>query len=378
MNINQETILATILLVSGLFFIYPIYLYWKIYKIIKEHKYHYQWILLVLFLFFFMFGYLISAHLIFSNEPSVHPYFIKGLIFVMGMVFVVLTTRIFYYVIKVLINKREALIKSEQKLKSYNVGLEKLVKEKTKKMEQSHKRTQEKTKQLEEMREHMVFIAAHELRSPVTATSWNLQELKRLAEKKDYNRKRFKEIINDITESNLHLSELVNDLLDISRLEQGTFKIKKTEVDLQKLIADLIEELGALADEQGIKVRFKKPASACKIKSDEKRIREILTNLFSNAVKYNLPDGHVDITLADHNKTVQISLADSGIGIAKKDVKKLFNKFSRLDNDATRDIKGTGLGLYISRHLAKKLGGDISVSSPGSNQGTTFILSLKK
>lgn len=371
-------ILVIVLIVSGLIFIYPIYLYWKIYKVIKEHNYHHQWILLVLFLFFFLFGYLITANSIMSKNETASHQILEGFIFVMGMLFVILTTRVSYYVIKALIDKRTALAKAQQKMKKQNQHLEKLVAERTQKLEQSHQRAQERSKQLQEMREHLVFIAAHELRSPVTAISWNLQELEKLIKKKDYNTRVFNEIIADITSSNLHLSELVNDLLDISRLEQGTFKFRKTVFDLGKMISSLINELSTLAQEKGVKVNFRQPKTAIKIKSDQQRVREILTNLFNNAIKYNLPGGFVDIAIGENRDKIKIAVSDSGIGIANQDQKKLFKKFSRLDNEITRNVKGTGLGLYISRHLAKKLGGDISVKSAGRNQGSTFTLTLRK
>ena len=244
------------------------------------------------------------------------------------------------------------------------------------------------TKEKAEEREQAEFIstASHEMRTPVASIEGYLglalnPATAQIDEKaRDY--------INKAHESAQHLGRLFSDLLDVSKAEDGRLSNKPKVTDVVQFTHDIIEGLRPQAEAKGLRMLFKPlPNDDARegertlspvffVNVDNDHLREITANLVENAIKYT-PKGDITIDVTGDNDHVVISVADSGIGIPKEDQVHLFQKFYRVDNSDTREIGGTGLGLYLSRRLAEAMNGRLWVESE-YKQGSTFSLSLDR
>jgi len=167
----------------------------------------------------------------------------------------------------------------------------------------------------------------------------------------------------------------VEDLLDVSRIEQNRLPIDLKEIDLSTIVLELADEMSVLANEKGLELKKSVP-EICNVLADPERLKQIIVNLLSNAIKYT-PAGSVEIQIKEDEKTVFLTVADTGLGISAEDMKNLFSKFYRVKTQFTNGISGTGLGLWIAREIAQKMGGDLKVESI-EGVGSHFTLSLKK
>ena len=228
-------------------------------------------------------------------------------------------------------------------------------------------------KEFQQLKDEFVFIAAHELRTPVTAIRGYLS----MIEDGDAGPvpPKIKEYLDPVMQSNMRLVTLVNDLLEVARQEAGRITIQTVKIDnLGMSISAVIKELKPLADEKQITVLYDDRAVK-PVMADESRVKEIIVNLLSNAVKYTLGSGKVSIWHDTRENMLVTHVKDSGIGIPKEAQAKLFEKFYRVQDERLRHVTGTGLGLFIIKQLIEKMGGKIwFVSEPG--QGTTFSFSL--
>lgn len=228
-----------------------------------------------------------------------------------------------------------------------------------------------------ELKDQFLFLAAHELRTPVTAIKWG----------SDLVESELKEGTATISEVALvalkgiqanakALGDLVNDLLDSARLDYGSFKLTFAPCDLGQKLTETVASLKGLAASSGIKIHLALPTDKVVAATDGQRLGEVITNLVSNGIKYNREDGHVDITLGVLDGRAAISVSDNGLGLSPEDIGKLFQRFSRIDTPETKGIQGTGLGLFIVKRIVGALGGDIRVNSPGRGLGSTFTVTL--
>ena len=171
-----------------------------------------------------------------------------------------------------------------------------------------------------------------------------------------------------------NLLALINDILDLSKIEAGKTDIVSRNFHISETIEVLTERLEPLAREKGIQLHSKISLDLPRITSDENKLQQILQNIMGNAVKFT-SKGSVTISAHSHEETIEINIADTGIGIAEKDLPHIFEEFRQVDGTAARSYEGTGLGLAIAYKTAKLLGGDITVkSTPG--MGSTFTLTL--
>lgn len=242
------------------------------------------------------------------------------------------------------------------------------------------------TKERAEEREQAEFIstASHEMRTPVASIEGYLglalnPATATIDEKaRDY--------IQKAHESAQHLGRLFQDLLDVSKAEDGRMTNDPGVVDMVEFVGTVVEGLKPKADEKGLRFIFK-PASIAEANErtiapvfythvDNDHLREVVSNLVENAIKYTL-NGDVIVNIEGDDSHVNVSVQDSGIGIPTEDIPHLFQKFYRVDNSDTREIGGTGLGLYLSRRLAELMGGQIKVSSE-YKKGSTFTLELPR
>lgn len=242
------------------------------------------------------------------------------------------------------------------------------------------------TKEKAEEREQAEFIstASHEMRTPVASIEGYLGLALNPATATIDDKAR--DYIQKAHESAQHLGRLFQDLLDVSKTEDGRMTNKPGVVDMVEYVGTVVEGLKPKALEKGLRFMYKPLANEGAAERtvapvfyahvDNDHLREVVSNLVENAIKYTL-QGDVIIDVTGDNSHVSVAVQDSGVGIPTEDIPHLFQKFYRVDNTDTREIGGTGLGLYLSRRLAELMGGQIKVESE-YKKGSTFTLELPR
>ena len=224
------------------------------------------------------------------------------------------------------------------------------------------------------LKDEFVFIAAHELRTPVTAIKGYLSMLM------DGTFGKLEKTVIDnlatVYNANERLVQLVQDLLEVARSESGKMKIEPKNIPLEENITSVIKELSPLADKKGIRIDYTPLADKYFILADSGKFKEVLINLIGNAIKYTLTGGGIAISNKVEDGFVITSICDHGIGMSEEAVKNLFSKFYRVKTAETENIEGTGLGLFICKEIMERMGGSIwAVSKEGT--GSTFSFKLK-
>lgn len=227
-------------------------------------------------------------------------------------------------------------------------------------------------KKLQELREEFVFIAAHELRAPVTVIKGYISMV--LEGDTGPIRQKMKSFLVQVQHANERLLQLVEDLLEVARSEAGKIVIEVGPVDIRKPILATVQEVEQLAKEKSIGVNYQAP-EAPHVLGNEGRIKEIMVNLVGNAIKYTASHGHVWIFHEMREKELVTNVKDDGYGIPQEAQSKIFGKFYRVESPETRDVTGTGLGLFIVKQLVEKMHGKIWFESEKA-KGTTFSFSL--
>jgi len=233
--------------------------------------------------------------------------------------------------------------------------------------------TQEK--EMEQMKQDFYSMVTHDLRSPLTsllgfADLLYTEDLGPLSEEQ-------KEVVGIIKDSGQSLLELVNDFLDYSSIEAGFLDLHKVETDLCQIAAEVFRTMKPLADEKQHHVTLNIPDHPAFAFVDPDRIKRVLTNLYSNAIKYTPEGGQIVISVTEKTGEYIISVQDSGIGIPEESKPYLFQRYHRIKNDKTRHILGTGLGLLIAHEIIEAHGGRIWVESK-AEEGSKFSFSIPK
>ncbi len=216
--------------------------------------------------------------------------------------------------------------------------------------------------ELDKMKDDFIRMATHELQSPITNIRGYLEALgQEIQEKLSSDQK---EMLWRINVSAKNLTELIEDILEVSRIEQGRLDITPQIINPVSIIEETAAELRNKAQEKGLSLEVKLPQNSYFIKVNAKRLRQILFNLINNALKYT-KEGRIEISaLADENKKrYLVWVKDTGVGISAEAQKRLFEKFYRVRTKDTASVPGTGLGLWISKQLTEKMGGQIFVES---------------
>lgn len=218
-----------------------------------------------------------------------------------------------------------------------------------------------------------ITIASHQLRAPLTAVSWALEGLS-----KENLAGTQKDLVKTGAQAAANLSKIVNDLLDVSKIEEGRFGYQFEEVGLVSFLDEILKEAEPIAREYQVKVYFDRPAGEdIKVIADRQKLGTALSNLIDNAVKYNVPNGEVAVKaerLSDR-PYAQVSIRDTGVGIPPEAIDKLFTKFFRGENVFKFSTQGSGLGLYIVKNIIRRHGGRIWAES-ALNRGSTFFFTL--
>ena len=227
---------------------------------------------------------------------------------------------------------------------------------------------------INKMKNEFISIASHQLRSPLTSVKWILElfqkdELGKLTpEQAEYLR-----ILNENNERMIHL---VNNLLNISRIETKNIKIEKKPIKIKSLIDEIVKNAQIEALPKNIKIEVKTSSHIpSTIKTDKNKLEIILQNLIDNAIKYSHQNGQISIRFTYPRSTIKIEIKDNGVGIPEKEQNYIFQKFFRAANATRRQITGTGLGLYLAKSITEALGGKISFKSK-EGVGSTFWIEL--
>lgn len=227
-------------------------------------------------------------------------------------------------------------------------------------------------KRLQELKDEFVFIAAHELRTPVTAIRGYLSLIQ---EEKDRLEPSVQESLEIVWKANERLIELVHDILEIARSDAGRMTIEVAPTQIQENVQSVLDEIHPIADAKEITVEYTVTEQLPLVMADPARVKEIVMNFVSNAIKYNSAKGKVKIYHQVNADNVTTFIQDNGFGISAVNQKKLFEKFFRVKNKKTSHIEGTGLGLFITKELVEKMNGTVNVES-AAGKGSTFSFSL--
>ncbi len=234
------------------------------------------------------------------------------------------------------------------------------------------------------------FLAnvTHELRTPLVSIIGFAELLRDVTDTSEVDRKRLTRFSQNILSSGRSLLELINDLLDLAKIEANKLELHLSEFSIAELCQDLVDFVRPLADKQKQELSLNLGPDLPRCRSDAGRIKQILYNLLSNAVKFTPPEGAIAVSVACDGESViggeartagdgrvRISVRDSGPGIAKEHQAKMFEKFRQLDSSATREYAGTGLGLAITKELVDMLGGTIELESE-EGHGCRFTIRI--
>ncbi|MFH1462723.1 MAG: ATP-binding protein [bacterium] len=229
-------------------------------------------------------------------------------------------------------------------------------------------------KMIERMKTDFVSLAAHQLRTPLSAIKWTLKmlldgDLGKITKKQ-------KDFIEKTYTSNERMIALVNDLLDITRIEEGRYLFKPTSSDIKAIVQFIVAACRPELKRRKVKLEFQKPKGRLpKVMVDVEKIRLAIQNLIENAMKYTPTNGKVTISLRHDKKEVELSVKDTGVGIPEEQKDRIFAKFFRGSNVVRMETEGSGLGLFITKNIIEAHGGKIWFESK-KNKGTTFYFTL--
>lgn len=226
--------------------------------------------------------------------------------------------------------------------------------------------------EMDQMRSHFISNVSHELRTPVTVLRSYIDTLYNYGNEFDYDTQ--KEFIGTINQEIIRLNNMVNDILDFSRLESNV-EMQKSPNDMSEVVQNAVNQVQVLANEHNLKINISKPDDIPVIMFNYDSIERAFTNLLSNAIKYSPDNANIDIKLTSDKENVTVTVRDEGCGIAQEHLKKIFDRFYRVEN-ATHTIKGTGIGLHLVKTTIEKYhNGKVFVQSE-VGKGSTFGFSL--
>jgi len=227
-------------------------------------------------------------------------------------------------------------------------------------------------RRLEQQKSDFIATVSHELRTPLAAVHGAAKTLQR--DDVILGGAVSRQLLTLISEQSERLAEMVGDILLASRVDSPELEIATENVDAAEVAAEVIAAIRAHAGE-GLTVELVAPPALPPVAADRDKLRQVLTNLVANAVKYSPAGGRIEIETAAHAGRLSIAVCDEGLGIAASEQELIFEKFYRADANMTRGVSGSGLGLYITRALVQRMGGTISVESE-LGEGSTFVVTL--
>jgi signal transduction histidine kinase len=235
---------------------------------------------------------------------------------------------------------------------------------------ESRSREREKTKEILQLKDQFVFIAAHELRAPANAIKWALEEFERHIQVHEN-----QEMLTILSKSSDRLLELVSDLLSVARMENKTITVNLADTNLEEVLKGSIATVTQVAHEQNISIETQGISPLMRVFVDKSRLKEVFENILTNAIKYSNQGDMVLVEVIEKETEIAIAIKDTGMGISEEDKSHLFEKFWR--SKEARKSDGTGLGLFIVRELVHLMHAEISFTSV-FGEGSTFTVTLPK
>ncbi len=228
------------------------------------------------------------------------------------------------------------------------------------------------TRRLERIRRDFIVNVSHELRTPVSNIRALTEALQSGAIEEKERAQRF---IADLDKESQRLANIIDDLLTLSRLESEEITLEEELVSASEIVSEAVVEKAALAEKYGVKLFLRNPEADITFYGNASMVKTAISNLLDNAIKYNREGGKVEVNIEELGGELLINISDTGTGIPKKDLNRIFERFYRVDKARSRDTGGTGLGLSIVKHVVEFHGGQISVKSR-EGEGSTFTISL--
>lgn len=270
------------------------------------------------------------------------------------------------------INDISALKKAQKRLSNFNEELKKTVNEKTLHLEEANKRLQS----LNQMKDEFIAVTSHELRSPLTSIRGYLsflvedEALEQLSEP-------YREYLIRAYSTTDSLNYLINNILDVSRLDMGRFELQRQETDIIRLTRNILDSLSFQFHEKRLELEFENESGQEQIvlPVDSIRMSQVLRNILDNSIKFTKRGKKITVSIRQDKKGVYVSIADQGVGIPKAKLNQIFDKFVQVKNNQTKYKGGVGLGLFIAKCIVELHGGRITAEK-NEDQGVTISIYL--
>jgi len=232
----------------------------------------------------------------------------------------------------------------------------------------------QKLKEEEQRKADFVSLLSHELKTPVTSIKGYIQLMQREIKKNDFNKDRIASSLDRVDRLVIQLTNLVSDMLDLTRIETGHLDLNKKNVILNELVAEVVADFNLTHPTRKINILQNSEVTA---EIDTEKIAQVLINLISNAVKYSPAQTPIEISINDDDERISVSIIDLGIGISEKDHQKIFERFYRVDGKNEKHFSGFGIGLYLAYSIIERHGGKLTIQSQ-LQKGSTFTFSIPK
>ncbi|MGM0628820.1 MAG: sensor histidine kinase [Patescibacteria group bacterium] len=236
------------------------------------------------------------------------------------------------------------------------------------------KKANRRLREFDKAKTEFLSLATHQIRSPLTSIRGYVSMML----EGDYGEvnEGLKEPLNVVDHSTKSLIKIVNDFLNVSRIEQGRMSYEFQKKDMRHIVKNIVEEYRPSAEEKGLEMNFESIDEECNAKVDENKIEQVIGNLIDNAIKYT-PEGKIGVRFSKPNKgRMHIKISDTGVGIDPKEISSLFAKFKRAKGADKVNTNGSGLGIYLAKKIAEDHGGTVKVESEGEGKGSVFTIEL--
>ncbi|MCH8206291.1 MAG: response regulator [Chloroflexi bacterium] len=237
---------------------------------------------------------------------------------------------------------------------------------------------EEKNRELErtsQAKTQILSTVTHELKTPLTSIIGHVGRMLRHPGRVGPLNDRQRTYLETVHNSAQQLKDLIDALLDVAAIESDSFHLSLTDMDVQTEIEAVVGSMRDQVSESGTSVVLDIPSGLHRARADRLRFSQVMGNLLSNACKYSPPSATTSITAEEEDGMIHIDVSDTGVGISRDDLPRLFGKFFRVDNSSTREVDGIGLGLFITRRIVEAHGGTIWVESEGK-KGSTFSFTI--
>jgi signal transduction histidine kinase/ActR/RegA family two-component response regulator len=237
---------------------------------------------------------------------------------------------------------------------------------------QDAERARDESQRANRLKDEFLATLSHELRTPLNAILGWVSLLR----DNRVETARIPKVLEIVARNAQSQAQLISDVLDVSRVITGRLRLRLQPVVVSRLVRDAMDTVRPAADAKGITLELAVDGDPPRMNGDAERLRQVFWNLFSNAVKFTPPGGHVQATIDRVDSQIRVTIADTGVGIPREFLPYAFERFRQADQSFTRHHGGLGLGLAIVKHLVETHGGEVSVSSQGPDQGATFRVQL--